>query len=209
VVSTSLVATKKLLGPERLDHICKTIESTLSFLKDLGNIVVTREEYSFSSKGRSVFDLGALGGCVDLTMLRLAKQGGLRMTSYHKIPSTVHKKFCILDGAAVKGTTKAEKAVYLGKIKLHTGESFDNDNIADAYMLARTLRAMKVVGSDQALFSSLCQKQVEALVASSYIKDNGLTPAKIKKMNWEEYSSAVIGGMHKSYTVFECGIGNS
>jgi hypothetical protein len=201
-----LVETKKLKGVDRLDFICAKVRDFVCSVK--GSIRATREDFSFSSKGRSVFDLGALGGCVDLTMFRMAADGIAQIKSYHKIPPTVHKKYCVLNGAAVKGTNKAEKLVYLTLIKERTGESFSDDNVADSYMLARTLRAICLIASDEQLFAGMCDKQKEALVASGYMQDNGLTPGKLKKMEQQEYAAAVLAGVAKTYTVFECGTGN-
>jgi hypothetical protein len=204
VLSTELVKTK-LTGVERLDEICKRI--SLFIDKFDGVMKITREEFSFSSKGRSIFDLGALGGCVDLMLFRKAVESG-RIASYHKIPPNTHKKFCIQNGAAVKGTKKAEKRLYLDLIKQHTGENFDDDNVGDSYMLARTLLGMLTIQTDSALFGSLSSTSKEALIPPKFMKDNGLTPGKIRQMTQSQFSETVRAATIKTYMVFECAIGN-
>lgn len=199
IISKKLIKTK-LFGIERLDFIC---ENLLSFIDSIsGELVISREEFSFSSKGRSIFDLGALGGCVDLTVYKKSLSSN-RILSYYKIPPTVHKKFCIQNGSAVKGSNKTEKKIYLDLIKQHTGESFDDDNIADSYMLARTVMAISTIETDKELYSKLSKLSKEALIPSKFMKDNGLTAGKLSKISENEFVSIVTSSTTKTYRVFD------
>ena len=99
-------------------------ERILEILKEFKVTKIAIEGYSFSSRGRSVFDLGELGGAIRLALYE---------NSYAYVdvsPSSV-KAFIIIGNAD-------KEQMRLGIISKY-GHNFENDNIADAFALARFL----------------------------------------------------------------------
>lgn len=203
VVDTILIQTKKMAGVKRLSHICREIRRFMSQVS--GEIYTTREEYSFCSKGQAIFNLGELGGCVDLSIYEEHRPGSPHHAHY-RLPPGVHKKFCIKDGSATKGSVKAEKLAYLALIEQHTGEHFDDDNIADSYMLARTLWAFRRIMKDEDYFSSLNRDEKITLVPPKERKKKKLTPARVDKLEYETYKRVMSDAFNDTYRMFEKGV---
>lgn len=110
-----------LKGMERLRYIKFRI---LHLLQKFKATKVSIEGYSFASKGRAVFNLGELGGIVRLAIYEY----GL---PYLDVSPTSTKAF-ISSGNADK------EQMRVGILEKY-GHNFDNDNIADAFALARFL----------------------------------------------------------------------
>ena len=110
-------------GIARLNWLAKKLTSTL---KTHNPKEIFIEGYSFMSKGRSIFNLGELGGVFRLI---LAKNWG----GYYEIPPTSLKKF-------VTGKGNAKKQIMLEQTFRKYGlgsETLKDDNQVDAYGLAR------------------------------------------------------------------------
>jgi hypothetical protein len=169
--------------------------------------VISREGYSFASKGRSVFNLGELGGCIDLTLYRSEIPN---FVSYYVLPPTVVKKFCLGSGSIKKDSG------YLLKVYNKFGTEFPDDNQADAFMIATTLLAFikasciqkgQLNGFDhEVYFNSLSVVEKEALLSSSMSsKESGLTKATMKKLDHTTFADFVSKGL-KEYVIFNRGI---
>jgi len=208
IVKTGLISPKKINGVERLDFISKQVVSFIGEnCSSYDEIRLSREEYSFSSKGASLFNLGELGGVVDLTIYRLFSN---HMTDiavqYYRIPSGVHKKYVIKNGNAKKGSTKAEKQKYLDLVKKHSGESFDDDNIADAFMIAKTLRAFYMITNDPGMLAEMDLEDREnrlLFIPPKLRKRKKLTPSGIYDMSHLDYSEMVVELFMETYMIFE------
>jgi hypothetical protein len=207
VRDTLLIKPKKIhgLGIRRLAYIMREIVGYMGSVA--GRILTTREEYSFSSKGRAVFNLGELGGCVDLT---LYNHENVQWDSHahFRLPASTHKMFCLQDGSAKKGSTKAQKQVYLDKVAQKTGERFDDDNIADSYMLATTLRAFDRCLRDEEFFGALCPTKRTALVPPKTRKAMKVTPSKLLKMQHASFCELMEQCFKETYMVFSKPEGN-
>jgi len=199
-----LVKTGKLVGIERLDLITKTV---ISFCEEVDErFVISREGYSFASKGRSVFNLGELGGCIDLSLFRSTMPN---LISYYVLPPTVVKKFCLGSGSVKKDSG------YLLKVYNKFGKEFPDDNQADAFMIATTLLAFmkasciqkgQLNGFDhEVYFNSLSVIEKEALLSSSMsLKDSGLTKATMKKLDHITFADFASKGL-KEHLAFNRG----
>ena len=114
---------KDTMGVARLSWLAKKLNSTL---RQHAPTEVFIEGYSFMSKGRSIFNLGELGGIYRLMLAR--KWGG-----YYEIPPTSLKKF-------ITGKGNSKKQIMLEQTYRKYGlgsETLKNDNEVDAYGLAR------------------------------------------------------------------------
>lgn len=111
---------KKLRGMPRLKLIRNHIKE-LIVREDPELILI--EGYSFGSRGRSIFNLGELGGVLRLLFEDLELQ-------YIDVPPTVLKKW-------VTGKGNADKEMMLASIEAKYGIKFDDDNIGDAFGLAK------------------------------------------------------------------------
>jgi crossover junction endodeoxyribonuclease RuvC len=112
----SSIATGKLRGMERIDRIARQVQARA---RDVDLVVI--EGYSFGSKGRSVFDIAELGGCVRFLLYRL----GIPWVDVS--PSTL-KKY-----ATGKGNSPKD-AMIAAAIRRFGFAGCDN-NEADAYLL--------------------------------------------------------------------------
>lgn len=120
IICEKLIKPGKLRGVERLQFIRKEI---LTKLFEHKVDVVAIEDYSFGSKGRSIFDLGELGG-----VLRVALADN--NYKYEEVSPSSLKGFIADNGAAKKPEMRA--AVYR-----KYGIDISEDNICDAFSLAR------------------------------------------------------------------------
>jgi len=114
---------KDMVGVARLNWLCKTLNAKL---KQHNPNEIFIEGYSFMSKGRSIFNLGELGGIFRLVLAR--KWGG-----YYEIPPTSLKKF-------VTGKGNSKKQILLEQTYRKWGlgsETLKDDNQVDAYGLAK------------------------------------------------------------------------
>lgn len=176
-------------GVPRLNWITNTI---LEFILDLeGSVVTVREGYSYSSKGSSVFDLGELGGCIDLTLYR---QNAAR--PHFVVPPSVMKKWALGQGNVKKDTG------YLMKVMQKTGVQFPDDNQADAYMHAVTLRAAFMLAGGQMEIEGLSEAKRECFFSTKRMKVEKLTKAKLKKLSDEEFRAFLSKIIEDDYRSF-------
>lgn len=191
-----LVKTGKIFGIERLDLITKTV---VSFCQEVNErFVISREGYSFASKGRSVFNLGELGGCIDLTLYRSEIPN---LVSYYVLPPTVVKKFCLGSGATKKDSG------YLLKVYNKYGIEFDDDNQADAFMIAKVLFSFVKASNvchigHEAFINSLTIVEKESLLSSFFsIKDSGITKITMKNLDHLKFADFSMKSL-SGYLVF-------
>lgn len=118
-----IIDTGKLEGLPRLNHIVNYIHA---LCHDAQLVVI--EDFSFASRGRAVFDIGGLGWLVRY------KLGGASVP-YQLIAPTAVKKF-------TTGKGNAEKSLMLKEVYKRWDKDFSDDNVADAYALARIGRAI-------------------------------------------------------------------
>lgn len=122
ILFEKLILPKKLKGVERLQFIRNEVLNTLK----LYNIdYVAIEGYSMNSKGRSVFDLGELGGVLRLTFYD-------NDIKYKVISPSSLKAFIAENGSA-------DKEMMRSAVKMKYKIDINNDNICDAFGLGRML----------------------------------------------------------------------
>jgi Holliday junction resolvasome RuvABC endonuclease subunit len=141
-VDQSLVESGVTVKDGRLcDYVSSTIKpkmrgvERLQFIRDaLADLIekheiqeVIMEGYSFASQGRSVFDLGELGGVLKVMFYDL----GLPL---HIIDPSTLKKFVV-------GKGNAKKEEMLLKIYKRWGLEFKNHNVADSFALMKYYEA--------------------------------------------------------------------
>jgi Holliday junction resolvasome RuvABC endonuclease subunit len=119
-----LISTKPSTEIEfRFEHIVNKLKLALSKEEDV-HPKVCMEGLSYCSKGQSVLELSALHYMIRM-MLRMFLK-----VPYEVIPPTVVKKF-------VSGSGAAKKELMLLNVYKKWGVSFEDNNLADAYSLAR------------------------------------------------------------------------
>ena len=111
-------ATATLRGMDRVDAIVSEVHG---FVTDTSADLVAIEGYSFGSQGRSVFNIGELGGCVRLLLHRLK-------VPFVEVPPSTLKKFSTGRGNADKD------AMILAAVRRFGFEGETNDE-ADAFLL--------------------------------------------------------------------------
>lgn len=117
--------TKKttIKGFSRINLILSIIKEVIKENQNLIKLVII-EGYSFgSNRSRSVFDLGELGGIIKYFLYE-------KEISFVEVPPKFLKKY-------VTGNGNADKLMMIDSVKKRYKENFDNDNICDAYALAR------------------------------------------------------------------------
>jgi len=202
VVADGLLRPRKIRGVFRLDYICSEIAKVADLVPACADFVSVREDYSFSSKGRAVFDLGELGGCVDLSFYR-HRNGSWCSQRHYRIPPSTHKKFCLHNGAAQKGNTVAEKSLYLDLVEKMTGPRFNDDNTADAWMLARTIWAKDRCLQDSRFAESLDPEEKEALIPKRERDLRHLTLKRIGVLPSAEFQAVLAATFDEAFMVFE------
>lgn len=133
---SGLIDTDKMKGFDRLDHIKKTIWNVLDFdsnIIDPSEILVVMEDFSFASKGSGLFQIAGLGYIVRYAMW-------LQEIQFLLVPPTVLKKF-------VTGKGTSDKSIMLKELFKRWGVDLNDDNVGDAYGLARIGSA--IMGWDQ------------------------------------------------------------
>jgi Holliday junction resolvasome RuvABC endonuclease subunit len=120
-ISTKLDGVTRLIGIQNALHT-----SLLKFLSKSMSFTIFIEGYAFMAKGRSVFNLGELGG---ILRVYLAKTWG----GYYEVPPTSLKKF-----VCSKGNAKKEIMLEQTFKKYHIGsETLKDNNQVDAFGLAQ------------------------------------------------------------------------
>lgn len=143
--STGLIDTDKMEGLARIDYILKQIQNRIG--TDFTKVLVVVEDFSFASKGSSLFQIAGLGYIIRHW---LWSQG----IQFKLVPPTVLKKF-------VTGTGNSDKSVMLKELYKRWLVDFNDDNIGDAYGLSRI--GMALVGWDTELtkFQEAALEQLE------------------------------------------------
>jgi len=134
--TTSCITPGILRGLERIDYIVRYVQELC--LQEASELVVI-EGYSFGSKGRSVFDIAELGGCVRFLLYRLG-------IPFVDVPPSTLKKY-----ATGKGNSPKD-AMIAAAIRRFGFPGCDN-NEADAYLLwcmARHMYGHPIAGVPQA-----------------------------------------------------------
>jgi hypothetical protein len=176
----------KYSGVERLDFITSSVAKVvIDHIKDNldKDFIIVREGYAFACQSNVIFNLGELGGCIDLTMFKLARNMRSIMTGYsgkiseYSLPPTTWKKFTFGAGNTVKDTT------YLLKAFQKTGIEFNNDNDADSYMIASTFVKMRNVCLGAVPVSTLTMEQRMAVIIPKLRKKNKITDRNIMSIN--------------------------
>ena len=108
----------KLTGPTRLIHILKWLNERID---ECNPTHVCWEAYSYGSKGRALFEIGELGGCVKLLVL----SRGIPIIA---VPPKTLKKF-------VTGNGNAKKDQMREAVHERWGYWYEDDNEADAHAL--------------------------------------------------------------------------
>lgn len=160
-----LAETIKTKPNSPLIHRVSVIYSTIaSIIEETAPDLIVIEGFSYGSKGRAVFDIAYLGWRIREELERLRKQAGI---PWMNIPPAQLKKF-----ATGKGTSNKE--VILQQVYKRWGFETSDNNIADAFVLAKIGQAysgelggltvfqedvLKVLRKEE----SLCQKE-EVLV---------------------------------------------
>lgn len=114
--ATSCIVTGKLRGMPRIDAIARQVQALAR-----GVDLVVIEGYSFGSKGRSVFDVAELGGCVRFLLHRLG-------VPYVDVAPSSLKKY-----AAGKGN--CGKDMMIAAAIRRFGFAGSDNNEADAFLL--------------------------------------------------------------------------
>ena len=135
--------------------------------------------------------MGELGGAIDLTIFRSVNKGLKTKTlSYYTVPINSWKLLVLGNGAVKKDTQ------YLLKVFEKTKMRFDNDNIADAYMIS--LAMLKMIDYD---FDKLTVKEKFGMISSSVRKKNKITEKNISSTEKERFEK-MVGETFKEYLVF-------
>lgn len=182
---SDVIKTADMRGMERLDYICKSLVKIIEEQTSLGEeIIVVREGYSYGSfKSSSVFELGELGGIIDMMFYHSD-----RKVSLYVLPPTLWKLMVFGCGNVKKDTQ------YLLKAYDVTGIKFSDDNIADSYMLIQGF--LKICGETIVLN----KEQRFSLISPSLRKKHKLTKANISKSSDELIKQLIldtINGLRK------------
>lgn len=187
------IQTGQMRGVVRLDYITREIIKIISdCCKDNvgSNIVICREDYAYGAKG-DVFNLGELGGCIDLVIYNSVNRNSDSRVKYYKIPPNSWKLLVLGSGQVKKDTQ------YLLTVYDKTGEKFDNDNIADSYMIA--LAIDKMIENNTSDMTIKCKF---GMISSSIRKKNKITERNIGSIDNNVFNRLVNDTL-KEYLIFE------
>lgn len=178
IIDQKTIDTSEMRGMKRIEYILKEIDKFIQ--KMSGNMLtIVREGYSYQSKSNSSFQLGELGGSINLLVygfLQEIEKDDVDIRLLILPPATV-KKFCLGSGSVKKDTE------YLLKVFKKTGIEFADDNQADAFMLAKTAVCFIDMLNDVKLVDVLSLKQREALVPTSLKKKYKISNKDLSKMS--------------------------
>ena len=182
-----------LRGVERLSYITKELIGIISnYCKDNKdtNLVICREDYAYGAKG-DVFNLGEIGGCIDLMIYNSTDRNSESKVKYYKIPPNSWKLLVLGSGQVKKDTQ------YLLTVYDKTGEKFNNDNIADSYMIAVAID--KMIRND---ISGMSIKSKFGMISSSIRKKNKITERNINSVSEDDFKRLVNETLNE-YLIFE------
>jgi crossover junction endodeoxyribonuclease RuvC len=140
-----LIDTDKMEGLARIDFILQSIEDLIGDMPQK-QILVVIEDFSFASKGASLFQIAGLGYIVRHWLWK-------NQIDFILVPPTVLKKF-------VTGAGNSDKSVMLMKILKNWDVEILDDNIGDAYGLSRIGRAILEWDTDLLAFQKDAIKQL-------------------------------------------------
>lgn len=203
IISAGSISVGRLRGLKRINFVIDAI--TNSFLlhpvveqkiQEGHDLVVVREGYSYSSSSNSAYEIGELGGCINRHFFHFSTQcNGM---SYRVIPPTTMKKFSMGRGDVAKGQTAESKAKYLAEVFEHTGIQFPDDNQADAYLLAMTIKKMLEISRDPNLVQHMSKAQRECSISPALARKKKLTPGKLNKLDDDEFSALMAESLEYS-----------
>ena len=129
-LSMGLIETDKMEGLPRIDFILQEIRHkfTIAPVDTTKTTLVILEDFSFASKGSSLFQIAGLGYIVRHWLWK-------NNIDFILVPPTILKKF-------VTGAGNSDKSVMLKEIYKRWGADINDDNIGDAYGLSRIGRAL-------------------------------------------------------------------
>jgi len=144
---SGLIDTDGMSDLTRMDHILTEISNKIPVneLKQSDTLVVM-EDFSFASKGASLFQIAGLGFLIRHWLWKHDVQFVL-------VPPTVLKKF-------VGGAGNIDKNLMLLKTYKLWGQEFSDDNICDAYGLSRIGRALLSWDNDLTAYQHDTLKQL-------------------------------------------------
>lgn len=132
--STGLIETDKMEGLDRMDYILNQIVNQVG-TENRKELLVVLEDFSFASKGASLFQIAGLGYIVRHWLWK-------NSVAFCLVPPTLLKKY-------VTGAGNSDKSVMLKELYKRWHVDFNDDNIGDAYGLSRIGRAL--IGMDTEL----------------------------------------------------------
>jgi Holliday junction resolvasome RuvABC endonuclease subunit len=203
ILSCETVNTGRLTGVKRINAILEAISRCLlhpKLIQSLDdprgpNFYVVIEGYSYASNSNSAYQIGELGGCIRRHIFLFSQQ--YPKTRMFSLPPTTVKKFCL-----GKGTVKKDCA-YLYNVYEEFKIKFEDDNQADAFMLARTIRAMQLVCYEPGIISDLSTPQKDSLIPKGVRKRKKITEKKYKELEDEEIADLLRQAMNSGvYGVF-------
>ena len=191
----SIVPKKELNGVRRLDYIsfeiCRLISQNLTDLVVPDDIYISREDYAYRGTG-NVFNLGELGGVIDYVIYKSINSIFVNYENIVYISMPINSwKLLILGNGSVKKDTQ-----YLLKVFDKTGIKFDDDNIADSYMIASAMK--KIVCHS---FEELSVKEKFGMISSSVRKKNKITEKGISVLS-EDYFNEMTKKTMEEYSIF-------
>ena len=134
IIDGKMIKTKKERGIKRIHHIVEDIINTIDIasnkLKWGEKLIVVREGSSYGSKSNSSYEIGELGGVVNMMIASIDE-----IDEYYIIPPTTVKKYVLGNG----GIKKKGNPNYLKIVKEKTGKTFESNDIADAFLLIACL----------------------------------------------------------------------
>lgn len=187
------IQTGTMRGVKRLSYITGEIIRIISdYCKNNRDedIVICREDYAYGAKG-DVFNLGEVGGCIDLTIYNHANKNSNQKMKHYKIPPNSWKLLVLGSGQVKKDTQ------YLLTVFNKTGEKFDNDNIADSYMIAIAIGRMIDNNTND-----MSTKSRFGMISSSIRKKNKITERNIGTIDKEKFDKLVFDTL-REYLIFE------
>lgn len=142
-----LINTDKMIGLARINHILNEIIYLIDIEhKTSSELLVVMEDFSFGSKGSALFQIAGLGYLIRHWLWK-------ENIDFILVPPTVLKKF-------VTGVGNSDKNVMLKEIYKRWAADINDDNIGDAYGLARLGKALLEWDTDLVGFQKEALKQL-------------------------------------------------
>lgn len=188
----SVIPEKGMVGVRRTSMVSSRIRDIIAeAIKDEREVIICREGYSYGSASSSVFDLGEMGGCIDMKLFESVNRHGIGTIRYYNIPPNSWK-LLVLGAGNVKKDTQ-----YLLTAYNKTGIQFEDDNVADSHMIAMSMSKILT-----APFDSLTIKDKMGMISSNIRKKKKVTEKNIGKITEEDFKELVRATM-KEYLIFE------